>query len=50
MSSALHPRAVIAGQKRADRDDDPRMLEETRQSLRDVDQMMHISRDGTGTL
>ncbi len=31
---SLHPRAVIAGHKRADRDDGPRIIEETRGSRR----------------
>jgi glyoxylase-like metal-dependent hydrolase (beta-lactamase superfamily II) len=35
--ASLHPRAVIAGHKRADRDDDPRIIEETRQYIRDFD-------------
>jgi glyoxylase-like metal-dependent hydrolase (beta-lactamase superfamily II) len=36
---SLHPRAVIAGHKRADRDDDPRIIEETRQYIRDFDRL-----------
>jgi glyoxylase-like metal-dependent hydrolase (beta-lactamase superfamily II) len=36
---SLHPRAVIAGHKRADRDDDPRIIEETRQYIRDFDRV-----------
>jgi len=36
---ALHPRAVIAGHKRADRDDGPRIIEETRQYIRDFDRI-----------
>lgn len=32
---SLRPRAVVAGHKRADRDDDPRIIEETRQYIRD---------------
>jgi glyoxylase-like metal-dependent hydrolase (beta-lactamase superfamily II) len=36
---SLHPRAVIAGHKRADRDDDPRIIEETRQYIRDFDRI-----------
>jgi glyoxylase-like metal-dependent hydrolase (beta-lactamase superfamily II) len=32
---SLRPRAVIAGHKRRERDDDPRILEETRQYIRD---------------
>lgn len=34
---SLDPRAVIAGHKRPDRDDDPKTVEETRQYLRDFD-------------
>ncbi len=36
---SLHPRAVIAGHKRADRDDGPRIIEETRQYIRDFDRI-----------
>jgi glyoxylase-like metal-dependent hydrolase (beta-lactamase superfamily II) len=36
---SLHPRAVVAGHKRADRDDDPRIIEETRQYIRDFDRI-----------
>ncbi len=36
---ALEPRAVVAGHKRADRDDDPRIIEETRQYIRDFDRL-----------
>ena len=35
----LHPRAVIAGHKRPGRDDDPQIIEETRQYLRDFDRI-----------
>jgi glyoxylase-like metal-dependent hydrolase (beta-lactamase superfamily II) len=34
---ALHPRAVIAGHKRPGTDDGPRIIEETRQYIRDFD-------------
>jgi hypothetical protein len=34
-----HPRAVIAGHKRRDRADDPRIIEETRQYIRDFDRI-----------
>src|SRR5258708_22362635 len=34
---ALQPRAVIAGHKRPGTDDDPRILEETRQYIRNID-------------
>jgi glyoxylase-like metal-dependent hydrolase (beta-lactamase superfamily II) len=36
---SLHPRAVIAGHKRPDRDDDPRIIEETRHYIRDFDRI-----------
>jgi glyoxylase-like metal-dependent hydrolase (beta-lactamase superfamily II) len=36
---SLHPRAVIAGHKRADRDDDPRIIEETRRYIHDFDRI-----------
>jgi glyoxylase-like metal-dependent hydrolase (beta-lactamase superfamily II) len=36
---ALKPRAVIAGHKRAGRADDPRIIEETRQYIRDFDRI-----------
>ena len=36
---ALHPRAVIAGHKRPGNDDDPRIVEETRQYIRDFDRL-----------
>ena len=36
---ALHPRAVIAGHKRPGNDDDPRIIEETRQYIRDFDRL-----------
>jgi hypothetical protein len=36
---SLHPRAVIAGHKRPDRDDDPRIIEETRRYIRDFDRI-----------
>jgi glyoxylase-like metal-dependent hydrolase (beta-lactamase superfamily II) len=36
---SLHPRAVIAGHKRAARNDDPRIIEETRQYIRDFDRI-----------
>jgi glyoxylase-like metal-dependent hydrolase (beta-lactamase superfamily II) len=40
---ALNPRAVIAGHKRAGRADDPRILEETRQYIRDFDRIAENS-------
>jgi glyoxylase-like metal-dependent hydrolase (beta-lactamase superfamily II) len=36
---SLHPRAVIAGHKRPDRDDDPRIIDETRQYIHDFDRI-----------
>jgi glyoxylase-like metal-dependent hydrolase (beta-lactamase superfamily II) len=36
---ALKPRAVIAGHKKAERDDSPRIIEETRQYIRDFDRL-----------
>jgi len=36
---ALRPRAVIAGHKKPERDDSPRIIEETRQSIRDFDRL-----------
>ena len=36
---ALHPHAVIAGHQRADRDDGPRIIEETRQYIREFDRL-----------
>jgi glyoxylase-like metal-dependent hydrolase (beta-lactamase superfamily II) len=36
---ALKPRAVIAGHKKPENDDDPRVLEETRQYIRDFDRL-----------
>jgi glyoxylase-like metal-dependent hydrolase (beta-lactamase superfamily II) len=37
---ALHPRVVIAGHKRPGRDDDPRIINETRQYIRDFDHLV----------
>ncbi len=36
---SLRPRAVVAGHKRPERDDDPRIIEETRQYIRDFDRI-----------
>ena len=36
---SLNPRAVIAGHKRPGTDDDPRIIEETRQYIRDFDRL-----------
>jgi glyoxylase-like metal-dependent hydrolase (beta-lactamase superfamily II) len=36
---ALKPRAVIAGHKKAEREDNPRIIEETRQYIRDFERL-----------
>src|SRR4029077_16537401 len=36
---ALKPRAVIAGHKKPEKDDDPKILEETRKYIRDFDRL-----------
>ena len=36
---ALNPTAVIAGHKRAENDDNPRIIDETRQYIRDFDRL-----------
>jgi hypothetical protein len=36
---SLHPRAVIAGHKRPGKDDSPKIIEETRQYIRDFDRL-----------
>ena len=36
---SLQPRAVVASHKRPDRADDPRIIEETRQYIRDFDRL-----------
>jgi glyoxylase-like metal-dependent hydrolase (beta-lactamase superfamily II) len=36
---ALHPRAVIAGHKKPENDDSPRIIEETRRYIRDFDRL-----------
>lgn len=36
---SLHPRAVVASHKRPENDDDPRIIEETRQYIRDFDHL-----------
>ena len=36
---ALHPRAVVACHKRPENDDDPKIIEETRQYIRDFDRL-----------
>src|SRR5438132_1760721 len=39
----LKPRAVIAGHKKADRDDGPRIIEETRQYIRDFERVAEMT-------
>jgi hypothetical protein len=41
---ALKPRAVIAGHKKAEKDDSPRIIEETRQYIRDFDRLAGMAR------
>ena len=41
---SLNPRAVIAGHKRPGRDDDPRIIEETRQYIRNFDKIAESSK------
>jgi len=41
---SLHPRAVVASHKRPDRDDDPGIIEETRQYIRDFSRLMGTTR------
>ena len=40
---SLHPRAVIAGHKRPGNDDGPRIIEETRQYIRDFDRLVETT-------
>lgn len=40
---SLNPRAVIAAHKRPDNDDNPRIIEETRQYIRDFDRIVEIT-------
>ena len=39
-----HPRAIIAGHKRPGRDDDPRIIEETRRYIRNFDKIAESSK------
>src|ERR1700719_175302 len=39
----LNPRAVIGGHKKADRDDSPRIVEETRQYIRDFERLAEMT-------
>ena len=41
---SLNPRAVVASHKRPDSDDDPRIIEETRQYIRDFDRLAKTTR------
>lgn len=43
MIEALQPRAVVAGHKKPDKDDDPRIIEETRQYIRDFERLCELS-------
>jgi hypothetical protein len=40
---ALNPQAVIAGHKRAENDDSPRIIEETRRYIRDFDRVAELT-------
>ena len=40
---SLHPKAVVAGHKRATRDDDPRIIGETRQYIRDFNRVIETT-------
>ena len=40
---ALKPRAVIAGHKKPENDDSPRIIEETRQYIRDFDRVAEMT-------
>jgi glyoxylase-like metal-dependent hydrolase (beta-lactamase superfamily II) len=40
---SLHPRAVVASHKRPERDDSPRIIEETRQYIRDFDRLVETT-------
>jgi glyoxylase-like metal-dependent hydrolase (beta-lactamase superfamily II) len=40
---APNPRAVIAGHKRAENDDSPRIIEETRRYIRDFDRIAELT-------
>ena len=43
---SLNPRAVIAAHKRPGNDDDPRIIEETRQYIRDFDRIAEMTTTG----
>jgi hypothetical protein len=40
---SLNPRAVIAGHKKPEKDDSPKIIEETRQYIRDFDRLVKTS-------
>jgi glyoxylase-like metal-dependent hydrolase (beta-lactamase superfamily II) len=42
---SLNPRAVVAAHKRPDNDDNPRIIEETRQYIRDFDRLAETTRE-----
>ena len=44
MMEALQPRAVIAGHKKPEKADSPRIIEETRQYIRDFDRLAETAR------
>jgi glyoxylase-like metal-dependent hydrolase (beta-lactamase superfamily II) len=44
---SLNPRAVIAAHKRPGNDDDPRIIEETRQYIRDFDRIAEMTTSGS---
>ena len=41
---SLHPRAVVASHKRPENDDNPRIIEETRQYIRDFDRLLQTTK------
>jgi glyoxylase-like metal-dependent hydrolase (beta-lactamase superfamily II) len=41
---SLNPRAVVASHKRPDKDDNPRIIEETRQYIRDFDRLVQTTK------
>src|SRR6202035_4716524 len=41
---SLHPRAVVASHKRPENDDNPKIIEETRQYIRDFDRLAETTR------
>lgn len=47
---SLNPRAVVASHKRPDNDDNPKIIEETRQYIRDFDQLVKTTKTALGNL